>query len=361
MLRLLLPCLLILGEAGEATPIRRDETVVLFPGLARRVDAGSWEIRIHGWVFERERHGVALAVFRKALGIDESELTPAEKEIFTSRAGPFLVDNERRKRIFIRLCGRDYNVGPTGADGHVTARIRIPASLVDPSIETFADKRRIALHTIADDPNVPTVSGEVYLLEPTGISVISDIDDTIKVSEVADRKALLRNTFLKPFEPVDGMAAVYRLWSTETKAEFHYVTASPWQLYPALSEFIRSNRFPAGTFDMKSFRWKDRRFLNLFKSPETYKRRVIEPILNAFPQRRFVLVGDSGERDPEIYGALAREHPDQVARILIRDVTGEDSGDARYRKAFKGVPSERWQVFRNAQEIEGALRGVASG
>ena len=190
--------------------------------------------------------------------------------------------------------------------------------------------------------------------------MISDIDDTIKVSEVADRKALLRNTFLKPFEAVDGMAAVYRLWNTEAKAQFHYVTASPWQLYPALSEFIRSNRFPAGTFDMKSFRWKDRKFWNLFKSPEPYKRRVIEPILNAFPQRRFVLVGDSGERDPEIYGALAREHPDQVVRILIRDVTGENSDDARYRKAFKAVPSERWQVFRNAREIEGACRGVAS-
>jgi phosphatidate phosphatase APP1 len=109
---------------------------------------------------------------------------------------------------------------------------------------------------------------------------------------------------------------------------------------------------------MKPFRWKDETFFNLFKSPEGYKRRVIEPILGNFPQRRFVLVGDSGERDPEIYAGLERKYPEQVMRILIRDVTGEEADGERYQKVFKNVPPERWRVFQRPGEIEAALRGL---
>ena len=140
------------------------------------------------------------------------------------------------------------------------------------------------------------------------------------------------------------MAAVYQRWATEG-AQFHYVTASPWQLYLPLAEFIRSNGFPAGTFHMKSFRAKDSTFLSLTKSPERYKPPVIEELFRQFPNRRFVLVGDSGEKDPEIYGALARKHSKQVVQILIRDVTDEPQAAPRYRKAFRELPEGLWQIF----------------
>jgi phosphatidate phosphatase APP1 len=58
-----------------------------------------------------------------------------------------------------------------------------------------------------------------------------------------------------------------------------------------------------------------------------------------------VLVGDSGEHDPEIYGAIARAHPTQVRGILIRDVTGEGRGAPRYGKAFAGIPVEQWLIL----------------
>jgi phosphatidate phosphatase APP1 len=187
------------------------------------------------------------------------------------------------------------------------------------------------------------------------VSVISDIDDTIKISEVRNREALLRNTFLGPFRPVPGMAEIYAAWATNHGASFHYVTACPWQLQPELATFLRTNGFPEGTFQMKQFRWKDQSFFGLFQSPERHKRNVIERWLRQFPQRQFILVGDSGERDPEVYGELARRFPGQVRRILIRDVTAESGEADRYRRAFAEVPAGVAVVFGEAEAIRAAI------
>ena len=96
---------------------------------------------------------------------------------------------------------------------------------------------------------------------------------------------------------------------------------------------------------------KNKTFLSLFADPEKYKRAVIEPLLKRFPNRRFILIGDSGERDPEIYAALARNYPRQIERIVIRDVTGEPRTAPRYEKIFRGLPPERWQIFISPPEL----------
>ena len=67
---------------------------------------------------------------------------------------------------------------------------------------------------------------------------------------------------------------------------------------------------------------------------------------------RFVLVGDSGEQDPEVYGGIARKHPGQVSAIFIRNVTGEKPESDRFRKAFEAIPQDRWRVFEQAAELE---------
>jgi len=188
--------------------------------------------------------------------------------------------------------------------------------------------------------------GEVFLLENTGVSVISDIDDTIKISAVRDRRALLSNTFLRAFQPVPGMAQFYQALAASQPAAFHYVAASPWQLYPALAAGVGSSGFPPGTFHLKAFRWKDRSFRSLFSDPAAYKLAVLEPLLRRFPNRRFVLIGDSGEGDPEIYANLARRCPAQVQRIYIRDVTHEAAVAPRYQAAFRDLPAGLWTVFR---------------
>jgi phosphatidate phosphatase APP1 len=197
--------------------------------------------------------------------------------------------------------------------------------------------------------------GEVYLLDAAGLCVISDIDDTIKISEVRDRDALLRNTFLRPYRAVEGMAEVYAEWAQRPAVSFHYVSASPWQLFRPLRDFLKDAGFPEGPMELKHFRWTDSSFFNLFASPEEYKPAVIAPLLERLPGRRFVLVGDSGEKDPEIYAALARRYPAQVVRILIRDVTGEGPNAERFGTVFVGLPPDLWRIFRDPAGVIAAI------
>ena len=347
-------CLFLLSEFfSHASSLKPDESVIMYPALAKRVRSG-WEIQLHGIVFEPERHRLMTRTLRRALGFDEEELTPAEMAIFNERSGFFLVDNERGKKFSVRLDGETFALGTSAANGHFQSRQALKTN--GALSASMATNGILSLELSFMGAGNRAAPLELHCLEETGVSVISDIDDTIKVSEVLNRKALLRNTFCRAFRPVPGMAAVYRGWRDSSGVQFHYVSASPWQLYVPLSGFTRSNGFPAGTFQMKEFRVKDGSVLKLFDSPERYKLAAIEPLLRQFPNRQFVLVGDSGEKDPEAYGALARKYPGQVRHIFIRDVTGE-SGDApRNRKAFDKIPNEACQVFKEPLEIKDSLR-----
>lgn len=351
-------CLVLLSAAlASAADLKPDEQVVFFPTLGWRVPGG-WEMDLHGCVFRLEPRAVLAQLLRGALGIEEDELSPGEKALFRERARLFMVDHEGGRRVSVRWVGQDaaqrpVRLGPSEANGHLAGRIQVR----DEDLAGWsATNGLIRFEQVRASGAGPGATGEIHLLSETGWSVISDIDDTIKVTAVRNRHELVRNTFCRPFKPVTGMAGVYQRWALTNGVQFHYVSASPWQLYQPLSEFVRSNGFPAGTFHLKYFRVMDGTVLNLFQSPETYKPDVIKPLLERFPKRRFVLVGDSGERDPEIYGALARQFPSQIARILIRDVTGEAADAPRYRKAFDGVPTGLWQIFKEPDETREAMR-----
>lgn len=324
------------------THLKSDEEIIFYPGLAQRVkgETNLWRAEIRGNVFEPEKRRLMVAAFGEVMELKTDDMTAVEAEVFSKRARLFLVDHERGKKVYVRLGPNEFFVGKSGANGRFAGEI---------------------IFTNAENPNFVAVlgpgdkrefSGRIFPLEVEGVSVISDIDDTIKITEVRDRKATLRNTFYREFEAVPGMAQLYRGLTNEPNACFHYVSASPWQLYEPLAALVASNGFPAGTFELKEFRWKDRSFFNLFSSPEKYKPGVIEPLLKQFPKRTFVLIGDSGERDPEIYGALARKFPGQIYRIYIRDVTGEPDNAVRYQEAFRGVPRECWQVFLEPTEVQ---------
>ena len=96
---------------------------------------------------------------------------------------------------------------------------------------------------------------------------------------------------------------------------------------------------------LKDFRAKDTTMLQLFADSETTKPAVIGPLIEAHSDELFVLVGDSGEKDPEVYGQMARRFPERVVRVLIRDVTGEARDSARMEAAFRDVPPECWELF----------------
>ncbi len=180
--------------------------------------------------------------------------------------------------------------------------------------------------------------GRVQLIDSSGDSVISDIDDTIKITGITrGKKAVLENTFINPPEPAPGMSQHYRQMKRNGMA-FHYLTGSPWQLFGFLDQFFDSNGFPAGSFDMKELRINplSPEFWDAVASSATVdqKKAAIEDIIGSYPNRRFILIGDSGEHDPEIYAWAIERYGEQILEVQIRNVTNENIDNARIRTAF---------------------------
>lgn len=328
-----------LAPDSQRSDLKSDEEARIFPAIARR-DGDAWELRVHAWVYEPEEDSVGRAAtveaLRVALGLPDEA---AESAIFRARARPFLVDNESSKALVVRIGDARYLLNSTGFNGHSETDLRVAASGLRPDAAGW-----VPIDVVTREHDLRHFGGAALLLADSGTSVISDLDDTIKISEVRDKAKLLKNTFMREPVAVPGMADFYRRWAG-AGATFHYVSASPWQLFDVLGTFFKSADFPAGSVHMKQFRWKDSSFFSLFEDPRGYKLPILRDLLRRSPGRRFVLVGDSGELDPEAYGELARELPAQVAAIHIRDVTGEGRDAPRYAAAFADLPAERWTLF----------------
>ncbi|KAL9559716.1 hypothetical protein MBANPS3_000286 [Mucor bainieri] len=187
--------------------------------------------------------------------------------------------------------------------------------------------------------------GIVSLIEPTGISIISDIDDTIKDTQIlSGARTVLSKTFFELPQGVSGMADAYMAWYTQG-ASFHYVSNSPFQLMPMLERFLRDSQFPPGSMHLRD----DGKLLSrLVETPGQAKRDAILKILADFPQRRFVLIGDSGEIDLEIYTRIASEFPDQILKIYIRDVTTPDAKTIHHLKKKKKLQQEQRRSSSNS-------------
>jgi phosphatidate phosphatase APP1 len=126
----------------------------------------------------------------------------------------------------------------------------------------------------------------------------------------------------------------------------------PDQLYILTQEFIYTNNFPNGSFHMRHFGWAAASLFDFLHSQSTFNHKI--SYLHFFLSntiRDYVLVGDSGEKDPEIYGTIAREYPQRIRAIFIRAIKGETFNDERFLTAFEGVSPEKWQIFDDPKQI----------
>jgi len=338
------------GGTDDESPIKRDEHVVFFPTHAwPDADGEGWQVEVHGWIHEPEAGSAWRDLLIEAIaelpGLEQGD---ADNPILQRRMRQFLADNERGKQLTVQLGDKLHLLEPSQPNGHFRSLLSISAD--DAARATMADGwiHYVAI-TRADDPR--RFVGRACPLSGAGLSVISDIDDTLKLSHVTDQRALVRTTFLEEFTVITGMPTYFEQLAARGAA-FHYVSSSPWQLYPDLVACFASAGLPAGSFHLTDFRIKDETLLALFANPEDTKPAQIEPLLERFPERRFLLVGDSGEKDPEIYASLARSHRERIERILIRQTEGADNTPARFDAAFAGLPADLWQVFTKSSELE---------
>jgi phosphatidate phosphatase APP1 len=341
-------------RSGQVANLSGHETVALFPSLGH-LDSSErhWQVQVHGEVFTGGRISFGkrflLRLLQRAMKVPDAAL---QTDVFRGRIARFLASDCAGRRIVVRL-GDDLHVlaKKSRRNGHFLGTVRLPVETTD-SIEGQhgGDVRRVTLAVQPPGAAVPAACGHAFLLPPEGVSVISDIDDTLKYSHVACKRTLLTNTFLREFEPIAGMADLFRQWAA-TGAAFHYVSSSPWQLYRHLSEHLTQQGFPEGSYHLRAFRLRDHLIRRILMLRRSGKAAAIRGIMQMYPGRQFILVGDSGEVDPEIYGAMARKFPRQVTGIYIRQIPGPRDTPARYQRAFRGVRYEAIRLFHEAGEL----------
>jgi len=168
---------------------------------------------------------------------------------------------------------------------------------------------------------------EVLIPSPTGCALISDIDDTFIVSHSTSLFRKLYNLLTKSVETrriFKGVVDHYQLLmngqSREHSNPFFYVSSSEWNLYDFIVEFCELNELPKGAFLLQDLKSGFRQLLKQSGGDHRHKEIKIIEILEKYPEYKVVLLGDSGQRDPEIYRSIAAQYPDRVAAIYIRDV-----------------------------------------
>ena len=342
----LLLLLTITAGLSARPALAPDEQVIVFPTSAT-LETDSWKIPIKGWVFEMERDSSWRAFQMKIIGRKLNLRTDSlSNKLFNERAWMFLVDNQRGKRIKCRLGDKEVVCNSSRPNGHFAGSSSMSKRPTGPG-SAYSWLRVEVVPPPGDERHF---AGHVQLVPPKGISVISDIDDTIKDSVVLDKKELMANTFLRPCRAIAGMAKQYTKWA-EKNVVFHYVSGSPWQLTPMLTHFIKEKGFPRGSFHLRMFRIYDSSLFNLIKSPFDQKVRKISAILKRYPQRKFIFVGDSGEADAQVYGEIGRRYPDQLLHIFIRNVELGKMTPERVSIAFQGITKDKWTIFEDAKEL----------
>lgn len=214
-------------------------------------------------------------------------------------------------------------------EGYFEGEIELPrhhikaAPLHEVSVQLLYPEREEPVTAVAP-VIVPPFSAE--------FGIISDIDDTILQTHATNWLRAARLTFLgnaRMRMPFPGVASYYQALrdgrSGKANNPFFYVSSSPWNLYDLLTDFMELQEIPAGPLLLRDLGIDETKFITT--SHSTHKKDQIEGILNTYRMMQFVLIGDSGQHDPEIYTEIVEAFPHRIRAIYIRDVS-DDERDA---------------------------------
>lgn len=178
------------------------------------------------------------------------------------------------------------------------------------------------------EPQEVTATGKV-IVPPVNaeFGIVSDIDDTVLRTDVINLLAMARNTFLMnsrtrlPFEGVSAFYDALRRGSGERNNPIYYVTSSAWNLFDMIIDFFVVRNIPLGPLFMVDFGLTKEQLI--MPSHHDHKLGTIQMLLDAHPTLPFILIGDSGQKDAEIYLEAISKNPKRILAAYIRDVTLE--------------------------------------
>lgn len=184
--------------------------------------------------------------------------------------------------------------------------------------------------------------------------VISDIDDTIVYSNAIRKLRMIVSLAFsnaRTRKPFKGVGAFYRALHRGKNPVF-YVSKSPWNLYVPLVEFMEIQGLPAGPLLLREF---------ALRMKKNHKTEAIESILGTYPQLPFILIGDSGEQDPEIYSDIVHRFPQRIRVIYIRSVHPAETRIRAIEKLIEEVAPTGCQLVLAPDSEFAAAHAAAEG
>lgn len=211
--------------------------------------------------------------------------------------------------------------------------------------------------------------GEFQLQQPSNsFGIISDVDDTIIVTKATEflekiRIFILRNSHTR--KPLEGIAAFYKALEAgkgkDCQNPIFYVSSSSWNLYDVFDQFCKINHIPKGTFLLQEMGISKDQFIR--SGHNSHKVESISHVLETFTDLPFVLIGDSGQKDPEIYKEVAQKFPERIKAIYIRDVYPEkdEQRDQEVKEIAKQLEEKGIEMVLIQNSLEAAKHAVKLG
>ncbi|KAK1982510.1 hypothetical protein LZ30DRAFT_759876 [Colletotrichum cereale] len=345
-------------------PVTDDDIVWLLDNTAYKPSRmGSWQAEFVAAIFEKEPKCAIVDIVqgvahKLGLADDAEELKTIEERLL-----PFLWDVQPSKLLRVVHQKKELKLGPSATNGISTDTLKISDQPSGTMVTSSAAVPRGATGLL---------EMKTFFAAPEGWAILSDVDDTIKLTQTSDPVGILRETFVNEPTPIEGMPELYRNIKALLPQEspWFYLSASPYNLYPFLREF-RDKHYPPGTIILRDSSWKTVAGLlsALTMATEQYKVERMRKVHGWLPKRKFILIGDSTQSDPEAYGDIYREFKGWVKLILIRKVVdiaavgiSAKNEPERFEKAFKNIPRDDWFVFENPVDCNKIIRDtVAQG
>ena len=333
---------------------------MVYRGYANYTDQG-WNLRFHGNVYKQPNTNESklndLAnVF--LIGTSVQDLPPSQASQARNLTAEIFVAQQGNQNVTFSLAPAP-TAGATGTDGGAIEApggaqiVRFPYETTDEG--DFDDFVQIQSNGLLPGNatnhvqvlNVYTQGADLgnataWLVPDTGFTIISDIDDILRVTKIYEPKEGLLNSFARPFTPWMNMPEIYANWSASIPDfHFHYLTTTPEQVTRNYMDFIY-NTYPGGSFDTRP--------LNFSNVEETLKVRkvLLEKIFQTYPKRKFILIADTSNSDVMTdYPMMATEFPGQVQCIFLRNTTATDPGD-RFpydTSGFKDLNQQTYMFF----------------
>lgn len=218
------------------------------------------------------------------------------------------------------------------------------------------------LHDLLGRATEVVALGEVYFPAPNAdYGIISDIDDTILTTGAARLWEMLKVTFTQnahtriPFAGVSEFYDALRKGIDDVLSNpIFYVSSSPWNIYDFLMEFLDAHKIPRGPLMLRDLGLSRDQFIA--GSHSAHKLKQISHILKVFGDLRFILIGDSGQEDPQIYLEIIQKYPGRILAVYIRDVSGADLSALNVEYLRNGV-----EMVLVKDTVEAADHALAKG